>query len=224
MIPEKGIIFDAGTGMYRARDLLQTETLRIFLSHAHLDHCIGITFLFDVLWEKDVSQVIVYSEPEKIAAIKEHLFNKTLFPAMPDIEFRAYDGAPIEFDDVTISTFPLKHPGGSIGFRMEGGGKSIGYVTDTIAHPTADYVDQIRDLDLLVHECYFPDGWEERAELTGHSCLSPVCQVAKASNAGELILVHINPLDENADWLDLNLARSIFPKVTVAEDKLVIPL
>ncbi len=45
MLPELGIVLDAGTGMFRVHDHLQTDTLDIFLSHAHLDHILGLTFL-----------------------------------------------------------------------------------------------------------------------------------------------------------------------------------
>ena len=45
MIPEAGILLDAGTGIFRARDLIGTPTLDIFLSHVHLDHSVGLTFL-----------------------------------------------------------------------------------------------------------------------------------------------------------------------------------
>ncbi|HEY5311264.1 MAG TPA: ribonuclease Z, partial [Pirellulales bacterium] len=38
MLPEIGVVLDAGTGMYRVGPLLCTDELHIFLSHAHLDH------------------------------------------------------------------------------------------------------------------------------------------------------------------------------------------
>ena len=66
MLPELGVILDAGTGIFRARDLIQTKHLDIFLSHVHLDHVIGLTFLFDILHEKNVERVTVcllYTSP-----------------------------------------------------------------------------------------------------------------------------------------------------------------
>ena len=49
MLPEVGVVLDAGTAFYRVRDYLCTDELDIFLTHAHLDHVVGITYLFDVL-------------------------------------------------------------------------------------------------------------------------------------------------------------------------------
>ena len=48
MLPELGVAFDAGTATYRVSEYLSTDSLDIFLSHAHLDHVVGLTFLFDV--------------------------------------------------------------------------------------------------------------------------------------------------------------------------------
>ena len=99
MIPELGIIFDAGTGMFRARDLIQTKTLDIFMSHAHLDHSVGLTFLYDVLNEKTMERVTVHVAQEKIKAIENHLFASALFPVGPNFEL-----VPVSYTHLTLPT------------------------------------------------------------------------------------------------------------------------
>ena len=225
MIPQHGIIFDAGTGMFRVRDLLCTKTLDIFLSHAHLDHSIGLTFLYDVLWDKDVQRVTVHVDGSKIAAIEDSLYQKDLFPVGPNFELKALEDNAVELaGGIQVSHCPLDHPGGCTGFRMDHPGGSMAYITDTVAKPEADYVDFISNVDVLVHECYFPDGWEDRAEMTGHSCLTPVAQVAAAANAGRTFLVHINPLDNSETPLDLDSVKSINAGLNLTEDQMVIDL
>jgi len=198
MIPELGIIFDAGTGMFRVRDLIQTDTLDIFLSHLHLDHSIGLTFLYDVLFEKNLSRVTVHVAEEKISTIRDHLYSRDLFPVDPN-----YEIVPIQpqttVAGVDIKSVPLTHPGGSHGFVLKHDGGSLAYITDTTARSDADYIKDIANVDVLVHECYFSDGWEDKAELTGHSCLTPVAQVAAA-------------------------AKDIFANIEVAEDRMIIDL
>ena len=44
-LPEQGVVLDAGTGLYRVRRLVQTYTLDVFLTHAHLDHLLGLSYL-----------------------------------------------------------------------------------------------------------------------------------------------------------------------------------
>ena len=225
MIPEHGIIFDAGTGLFRARDLICTKTLDIFLSHVHLDHSIGLTFLYDVLWEKDVERVTVHVDGSKISAIENALYNEDLFPVGPNFEMKALDKGPVEISGgISVSHCPLDHPGGCVGYRMQHPGGSMAYITDTMANQNADYVDFISDVDVLIHECNFPDGWEDRAELTGHSCLTPVAQVAAKAKAGQTYLVHVNPLETSDEPLDLDSVKSIYAKLTIAQDRMVIDI
>ena len=49
-------------------------------------------------------------------------------------------------------------------------------------------------------------------------CLTPVAEVAKAANVGRLVLVHINPLLQSDDELDLTKARQIFLKTEIGVD------
>ena len=222
MLPELGVIFDAGTGLFRARDLIQTNELDIFLSHVHLDHCVGLTFLYDVLWEKDVERVTVHVAEQKIETIESALYHSDLFPVKPNFELRPLANKINLSSGYQLSTHDLSHPGGCHGFRLDGPASSLAYVTDTVADPNADYVPWLDGVDTLVHECYFPDGWEDRAQMTGHSCLTPVAQVAQQCRAKKLFLVHINPLNESSQPLDLGSVDSIFQPIVVASDQMVI--
>lgn len=223
MLPEIGVILDAGTGMYRARDLIQTSELHIFLTHAHLDHVIGLTFLFDILVEREDVDVHVYMAEDKISSVMDHLFHKDLFPAQPNFKVFPFDDKPVKLlDGSTLSTIPLVHPGGSLGFRLDWPDRSLAYITDTVASEDAAYTDAITGVDTLIHECYFADGWEEKGTLTGHSCLTPVAQVARKSKAKQVYLVHINPLDEKAEMIDLKSVETICSTMQIANDLQVI--
>ena len=224
MAPEVGVLFDAGTGIFRARNLIATETLHIFLSHVHLDHSIGLTFLFDVLWEK-TCDVKVHVAEDKIDVINNHLFHPKLFPIKPDFELIPLTNQPYAIGETTtVEAFELgNHPGGSHGFLMKNGDSSVAYITDTFADESSPYLSRIQGVDTLIHECYFPEGWEEHAKLTGHSCLQPVARVAAGVNARRLYLVHINPMDESeGSNLDLESIHNVFPNTHVAYDELVI--
>jgi ribonuclease BN (tRNA processing enzyme) len=219
MLPEAGILLDAGSGLFRISRLLATQSLDIFLSHAHLDHVVGLTFLLGILHERKMERVTVHALPEKLAAINEHLLNEQIFPARLPCEMRALTPSVALPEGGVLRHFPLEHPGGSIGLRMDWPGHSMAYVTDTTsAGASAGYLEHIRGVDLLVHECYFPDSMCELAQRTGHSCATPVGEVAKAAGAKRLILTHINPRDEVGELTGLSAVRKVFAKAEVAED------
>lgn len=227
MVPELGLIFDAGTGIFRARDLIQTSTLDIFLSHVHLDHCVGLTFLYDVLWQKELERVTVHVEESKMDTLRNALYHRDLFPVEPNFDIRPLQETTVLEQgklQATIDSIPVAHPGGCHAFKVTQANQVWAYVTDTMADAAADYVPRISEVTTLIHECYFPDGWEDRAKLTGHSCLTPVAEVAATTAATSLYLVHINPLNEDSRPLDLDSVSHIFSNITVAHDEMVIDI
>ncbi len=219
LLPECGIMLDAGTATYRAADHLQTRDLTVLLTHAHLDHVVGLTYLFNVMRVRPLDSVVVRAKAEYLAAIDEHLFSDALFPKKPPMEFRPL-GEPQEElpGGVRMTHFPLVHPGGAIGYRLDGPGRSMAYVTDTTAAVDAEYVERIRGVDLLVHECYFSDARADWARRTGHSWTTAVARVARAAGVGRLVLVHLDPLATDDDPIGLDVARSIFPATQIGED------
>jgi len=218
LLPASGAMLDAGTGMFRAAQYLEVPTLDIFLSHAHLDHVVGLTYLLSVHWLHQLDRVSVHAEPEKLAAVRDHLFSEAIFPKLPVMELRALEPEVVLPDGVRVSHFPLEHQGGSRGFRLDWPGRSMAYVTDTTADPSAAYVKHLRGVDLLVHECYFGDDQAEWARRVGHSHASAVAQVAQQAGVKRLVLVHINPLAPPSNPLGLDAARRIFEPIELGHD------
>jgi ribonuclease BN (tRNA processing enzyme) len=142
-----------------------------------------------------------------------------LFPARPPCDFRPLTGPVSLINGGTLSYFPVEHPGGAVGFRLDWPGHSLAYVTDTTASSHASYVQAVAGVDLLVHECNFGDTDAELAARWGHSSLSAVASLAAAAGVGELVLVHVNPLDPEIAGVDLEAARRIFFSMSVGQDR-----
>lgn len=218
MLPEIGVVLDAGTGMCRLGNYRKTERLDIYLTHVHLDHVVGLTYLLNVVPKAVLSATTVHGEAAKLAALREHLFAKEIFPVDPPFQFATLaQSLPLALGG-TLTHFPLKHPGGSLGFRLDWPDHSMAYVTDTTAAADAEYVNHIRGVNLLIHECFFADDRENLPAITGHSSLRPVAEVAAAAEVGRLVLVHVNPSSDVERDFDLSGARKIFANTEVGVD------
>lgn len=209
-IPDANIVLDAGSGFYRIGNLLRSDTLHILLSHAHLDHVLGLTFVLDLLATTCLKHIHVYAEREKIEAIRSHLFHPVLFPLEPDFRWHALEDMGDEFviDETTIKWFPLEHPGGSVGYKLTWQTTSLAYVTDTTSKADSPYWSEIQGVDWLMHECNFSDEYAELAIKTGHSCLSDVLENAFRARISKLLLTHFNPLSLSDDPVGLELVTS----------------
>lgn len=223
-------MLDAGSGVFRAIERAETDTLDILLSHAHLDHVMGLPFVLDLKYASSLKRFRVYGEAEKLRAIQDHLFHELLFPVKPPIEWIELEELPENpiIGGATLSWRRLDHPGGSVGYRLDWPGISLGYITDTTCRPDSTYWDLVSDVDYLVHECNFTDNEIEFAELTGHSWASAVLAQAKKHRIKNLILTHLNPLRAGEDPLELGNEMALLKgqemSLSVAFDQLVVPL
>ena len=184
-----------------------------------LDHVVGITYLLDVLRGKDVRQVTVHGADGTLQAIHDHLLAEAYVSGQPACEFRPLAAeVPLAQGGRTDAFSPASSRRDGLGFRLDWPNHSMAYVTDTTATQEADYLEAIRGVDLLLHECYFPDQMADLAELTGHSVTTPVLQLARAAGVGRLVLVHVSPLADDDDPLHLEAALSIFPRTVLGHD------
>jgi|SRR4051794_34913107 ribonuclease Z len=218
MLPEVGVVLDAGSGMCRIGEHLQTEQLDVFLSHAHLDHVSGLTYLVNLVPADVLGRTTLHGAAEKLAAVREHLFAEPIFPVAPPFRFAPLAESVTLPKGGTLRHFPLIHPGGSIGFRLNWPSHSMAYITDTTADVGADYVEKIRGVDLLVHEAYFAEDVDDLPANTGHSSLGRVAQVAAAAKVGRLVIVHVDPQIEDDNQFNLTAARQVFADTTIGVD------
>src|SRR5689334_5683994 len=109
-LPEAGIVLDAGTAMFRLIEEPLGKSLVIFLTHAHLDHIAGLTFLLDVLYQREMDQVRVHGSAKTLNAVRSHLFAEEIFPVTLPVEWCVL-GDPVKLiGGGTLTYFSLVHP------------------------------------------------------------------------------------------------------------------
>jgi phosphoribosyl 1,2-cyclic phosphodiesterase len=126
------------------------------------------------------------------------------------------------------------HPGGVYVYRITWRGQSIVYATDTEGYVGTDrkLVQFARNADVLIHDAQYLEA-HYRGQLTGfpatqgygHSTVTMACEVAFASEAGQLILFHHDPSYSDAIVAGMEAtAKAQFAEVRAAYEGLEIIL
>ncbi|MBK5959192.1 MBL fold metallo-hydrolase [Rhodoplanes elegans] len=213
------IIFDAGSGLrllglalaaggetaVPATGRRQPVDADIFFSHCHLDHVWGLPFFQPAyepgarlrLWAGHLLPDLTLGE-----AIRR-LVGHPLFPGGGDF-FRA----DIGFTDfrcgdtltphpgIVLATAPLDHPGGGCGYRLEYGGASLAYVTDTEHRAGAldpAVLALAAGVDLFVYDCTYTEAEYAAHAGRGHSTWQHGVRLAAAAGAKRLAIFHHDP-------------------------------
>jgi ribonuclease BN (tRNA processing enzyme) len=230
-LEEANVLLDAGTGVFRLDQLLHGPELSILLSHAHLDHVVGLSYFWDLVSATPLEKIHVYGERRKLEDIRQHLFHPSLFPVQPPLQWHDIEEnvKPWKLGEAECEWFPLEHPGGSIGYRLRFPSVDLAYVTDTTSQHDSGYWSKIQGVDWLIHECNFPDSEREMAERTGHSWTSAVLENAYKHGIQRLILTHVNPLADDRDPIGLAAATARLgsrtpSQILLASDSTVVDL
>jgi ribonuclease BN (tRNA processing enzyme) len=126
------------------------------------------------------------------------------------------------------------HPGGVYVYRITWRGKSVVYATDTEGYVGMDrrLVQFARDADLLIHDAQYSEEhyWGQLAGFPstqgyGHSTVAMACEVAAASEVGQLVLFHHDPGYSDALVTDMEAsAKARFDEAQAAYEGLEVTL
>ena len=222
MLPEEGIVLDAGTGFYRTKDNVKTKKLDILLSHYHPDHIHGLTFMLGNFYNSDL-RISIYG-PGGIRNLERNLGFPIKFKDHPfEIKIKKIK-KKFTLDDVVVETKPFPHLDQvSIGYKLEKEGKILCYVTDLTA--SDDEVSFVKDADLLIHECYFEESRKELAKDSYHSYTTQVAEIARKANVKRLALHHLNPFfDENRLIVYVKECKKIFKNTFLPYDNMEVAI
>jgi phosphoribosyl 1,2-cyclic phosphodiesterase len=239
------IVFDGGTGLRLLGNSLLKELpveLHLFFSHVHWDHIQGFPFFTPAFIRGNVFHL--YGGRKVSGTLESALAGQMENPSFPvhlsemgaRMNFHdLYEGEVLELpakaghgdghEKIKITNARGNHPDGVYAYRVDFGGKSVVYATDTEHYAVVDpkLKKLAMDCDLLVYDSqYTPEeysgegggmpklGW-------GHSTFAEAVKLAKAANAKQLVLYHHDPAQDDAAVRDKERrARELFPNCMAA--------
>lgn len=234
------LILDAGTGLRELGKTLGAAPAvdaDILLSHCHADHLCGLPFFAPCysaasslrLWAGNL--VPDYRLSEVVGS----MMAPPLFPIGYDVfkaklEFRDFPAGEVlaTAPGVVVRTIRLNHPHGATGYRIEYGGRALGYVTD---HEQGDAAFDlpltafVRGLDVLIYDCTYTERELEAHIGWGHSSWQQGLRLAEAAGVGQFCLFHHDP-DHDDDLLDriAEEARALRASTLVAREGMTLAL
>lgn len=234
------LVLDAGTGARElgyalaARAAGDAAELHVALSHFHWDHLQGLPF-FAPLYT--AGQTVRFYAATEVPRLQSFLRGQMSFPyfPVPFVELAAETdivcveaGVPFRVGPMTVRPFPVCHPQGAHGYRVEADGAAVVYATD-YEHGSPAHDAGLREVaagaDLLISDAqYTPDEYALRVGW-GHTTWEQATDLAAEAGVGRLLLFHHDPSHDDATLARLlDRARERFPATDLAVEGLEVRL
>jgi len=240
---ETRFVLDAGTGIRRLGDAWLGEQSPIeatlLLSHLHWDHIQGIPFFVPAyLPSTRLSVMGPFGDKMTLRETLSHQMRAPVFPVRleelsADIRTRELRGGEtFHVGDAVVRTTKTNHPGGGLAYRIEHGGHSVVYATDTEHYACVDpAMRAIADgADVLVYDSqYTPEeysGDRGRSKVGwGHSTFEAGAALARSAAVGRYVLFHHDPQrDDQAVAAVEARARTLFAASIAAREGMTLTL
>ncbi|HTE54464.1 MAG TPA: MBL fold metallo-hydrolase [Kofleriaceae bacterium] len=230
------IIIDAGTGIRRLGKELAggpfgsgNGTAHLLISHTHWDHIQGLPFFAPLYTRGNRLHVYARRRDTHLRAVFASQTESPYFPVpldelRADVTFHELgDSQSFAIGPAQVRCTRLNHPWIALAFRIEHGGRSIVYASDTapfrdilfehefIGQPPAPgapldpaeaaalsvmrqaLVDLCRGADLLIYDTQFTPAEYRQKPHWGHSTPDDAIAIAREAEVGTLALYHHAP-------------------------------
>jgi phosphoribosyl 1,2-cyclic phosphodiesterase len=235
--PGHHLLIDAGTGLRELQHAIagRTEPQRftIFLSHYHWDHIQGLALfapLYDPASRFDIwAPALEGRDPERALwdVICRPWWPVALAEAPAKVRIRPVQD-DVEVGTVLVRSAELHHPGGVIGYRLEGS-HTVVVATDQetgVEEFDERLVKLAHRADVLVHDAQYTPGEHHGPRLGwGHSDWEGASRIAHEAGVTRLVLTSHDP-DRTDDEVEAiqSAARALFPLTDAAHEGMRLPL
>ncbi|HEY1662966.1 MAG TPA: response regulator [Verrucomicrobiae bacterium] len=234
-------IFDAGSGI---RDLglelmkSKIRTVHLFITHTHWDHIQGFPFFIPTYDPSfNITVYAVKGFGKDLKSVFSGQLDRDYFPVQMEnmrasLNFIQLGHEPVQLDGASVTWEFTNHPGATVGYKIDVGGKTIAWVPDneflegyigspdgiTAEHeqvaPYQKIIEFLSGTDVLIHEAQYTNGEYPQKIAWGHSSVSNICLLAKFSAVRRWIVTHHDPMHDDR-FLEgkLNLTRQLLNRV-----------
>jgi phosphoribosyl 1,2-cyclic phosphodiesterase len=238
------LMFDAGTGLRYLGNTLASNgpasspiDADLFLTHTHFDHVCGLPFFRPFFQPNNRFRLWAghLAEGMTLRRVLGEFMMAPLFPVPPQVfrarmEYREFKPGETlaPGPGIQLRTATLNHPDGATGYRIDFGGRSLCYLTDTEHVPGApdrNILALIDGADLVIYDSMYTDSEYGTYVGWGHSTWQEGVRLCRAAGAKRLAVFHHDP-EHDDDMLD-GVARELqkeMPGSFVAKDGLVVEL
>jgi phosphoribosyl 1,2-cyclic phosphodiesterase len=238
------LMFDAGTGLRYLGNTLASNgpasspiDADLFLTHTHFDHVCGLPFFRPFFQPNNRFRLWAghLAEGMTLRRVLGEFMMAPLFPVPPQVfrarmEYREFKPGETlaPGPGIELRTATLNHPDGATGYRIDFGGRSVCYLTDTEHVPGApdrNILALIHGADLVIYDSMYTDSEYGTYVGWGHSTWQEGVRLCRAAGAKRLAVFHHDP-EHDDDMLD-GVARELekeMPGSFVAKDGLVVEL
>jgi phosphoribosyl 1,2-cyclic phosphodiesterase len=235
--PETLIVFDAGTGLRALGNELRGRVdAHILLSHFHWDHIQGFPFFTPAYVPGN--RVQLYAPAASGTDVRAALAAQMRAPHFPvgldalgaELGFVGVAaGAEFAVGGARVRASAGQHPGGVLAWRVDCGGRSVVYATDT-EHGEGGQLDEsllalARGADVLIYDAQYTSAEYPAKRGWGHSTPEEGARLARAAGVGQLLLFHHDPGHD--DWQIARMeaaTRALFPSTLAAREGLTLML
>ena len=239
------LIFDMGTGArLLGKQLAQDEVTKVYvaMTHTHMDHMMGLPY-FDPIFNKDCRVHLGVPAPsseearERVGKYLNGIFHPLSIDDLGS-NLRFYGvpaGQTFQLGPYTVTTLRLVHPGGTLGYRVTVGDRSICYLTDTgpLAHPgeglvvgeeptqlEQGLVEFVAGADVMIMDTSFDQDEYHKHLSWGHAYPEYAVAVGVAAGVEEVVLFHHSPdaTDDALDEVREKWATHTSPRVSLAKE------
>jgi ribonuclease BN (tRNA processing enzyme) len=195
----------------------------ILISHLHPDHVAELVSLLFALKNIVISrrlplELIGAPGLQMLLEKLQEVHGSWIRPEQFTVHIREMERGEVQIGDLKVVSLPVLHTEQSVGFRLTDlSGRSLAYSGDSDSCPAL--IELVRDVDLAVMECSFPDG----KKCAGHLTPSEVGKIVSQGGAKKVVLSHFYPECEEVD-VAAQCRRHYGGEVLAAEDLMELTL